>query len=45
MLRLGLLIAAVILFIIAALPPVPYHGSLLAAGLACWAASELAGAV
>jgi hypothetical protein len=39
----GLLIAAIVLFIIAALPPVPYHGSLVAAGLACLAGAHLLG--
>jgi hypothetical protein len=42
MLKLGLLIAAVVLFVIAAIPMTgPYHGTLVAAGLACLAASEL----
>lgn len=44
-LALGLLIAAVILFLLAAIPPLPYHSSLVAAGLACLAASRLAGGV
>lgn len=41
MIKVGLLIAAVVLFIIAAIPSVPYNGTLLAAGLACFAASDL----
>lgn len=42
MLKLGLLIASVILFVIAAIPLTgAYHGTLIAAGLACLAASEL----
>lgn len=43
MLALGLLIAAVILFALAAMPPVPYQGSLLAAGLACLALAQVVG--
>lgn len=43
MFKMGLIIAAVVLFIIAAIPLAnAYHGSLVAAGLACFAASELA---
>ncbi len=42
MLHLGLLIAAVILAILAALPPVPYSTSLLAASLGCFEAASLA---
>ena len=39
----GLLIAAIVLFIIAAIPPVPYSPSLVAAGLACLAGAHLLG--
>ena len=39
----GLLIAAIVLFIIAAIPPVPYHSSLVAAGLACLAGAHFLG--
>lgn len=42
-LRLGLLIAALVLFVLAALPPVPYHSSLVAAGLALLTGAFLVG--
>ena len=38
---LGFRIAAIVLFILAAIPPVPYSGSLLAAGLALATASTV----
>lgn len=41
----GLLIAAIVLAALAALPPVPYSGQLLAAAVACLAAAHLAGGV
>ena len=39
-LRAAFLIVSVVLFILAAVPPVPYSGSLTAAGLAFFAASH-----
>lgn len=45
MVSLGLKVAAVVLFVIAAVPLAqPYHGSLVAAGLACYTLSDLVGA-
>ncbi len=41
MLHFGLLIAAVILAVLAAIPPLPHSGSLLAASLACFEAASL----
>lgn len=43
MIALGLLIAAFVIFVLAAIPPVPYSGSLLAAGLACMALAQVVG--
>lgn len=39
----GLLIAAFICFVLAAIPPIPHAGSLLAAGLACATLARLVG--
>ena len=40
-LRLPFLIVAIILFVLAAIPPVPYSGSLLALGLAFATAAQV----
>lgn len=41
-LKVPFVIVAVILFVLAAIPPVPYSGSLVALGLAFFAATEVA---
>jgi hypothetical protein len=40
-LKLPFLLVSIILFVLAAIPPVPYSGSLVALGLAFFAAAEV----